>query len=317
MLMFRILQHPHPPPQTLPRVGNIQHALPRIPPSFTYLPRSCAEKYKDAIRVFHAPYLYSNVVSSPVQPTLYPSTSHHTSSHPILSYPILYSTLQKYFPSSDPIQRRWYNTTYALYGSMILLHLILSNYPSLPDDDLLEDVEKSLEIFESMDDIIVARRCAEMLREVLDVARTCLTRRRRRENGDVGLVDGRGSGQIGTGCESRSGYGVQEVSDGCTLAGTGSFVPGSLASASSGTSLPGMGMGVDVQPGYDGAPTLSIENTASGHSERSNDEDFFFSLFSQNPHQAPDRTRTEMLANLVDPSILEDFAFGGQDLSFF
>jgi hypothetical protein len=61
---------------------------------------------------------------------------------------------------------------------MILLHLILSNFPGLPDDELLEDVGKSLEIFSSMEDIIVARRCAEMLREVLEVAQACLARRR-------------------------------------------------------------------------------------------------------------------------------------------
>ncbi|KAJ5886901.1 transcriptional regulator family: Fungal Specific TF [Penicillium subrubescens] len=194
------------------------------------------------------------------------------------------------------IRTWWYNTTYALYGSMILLHLILSNYPSLPDDDLLEDVEKSLEIFESMDDIIVARRCAEMLREVLDVARTCLARRRRGENGNAGLVDGRG-------CESGSG---------------GS----STAASTTGASLTGMGTGMNIdlqqQPGYAGAPTLSIENMASSSSQNdASEEDFFFSFFSQDPHQPPDRTRTEMLANLVDPSILEDFAFGGQELSFF
>lgn len=61
---------------------------------------------------------------------------------------------------------------------MILLHLILSNVPGLPDDNLLEDFEKSLEIFSSIEDIIVARRCAEMLREVFEVARACLARRR-------------------------------------------------------------------------------------------------------------------------------------------
>lgn len=77
-----------------------------------------------------------------------------------------------------------------------------------------------------------------------------------------------------------------------------------------------------MQPGYS-APRLSVENIPSNpsHDEgidtRSNGEDFFFSLFNQDPHQPPDRARTEMLATLVDPSILEDFAFGGQDLSYF
>ena len=48
------------------------------------------------------------------------------------------------------------------------------------------------------------------------------------------------------------------------------------------------------------------------------DGDFFFSLFSNGTQTQPDRTRAEMLANLVDPSVLEDFAFGsGNEFSFF
>jgi hypothetical protein len=54
------------------------------------------------------------------------------------------------------------------------------------------------------------------------------------------------------------------------------------------------------------------------HGLNPDDEDFFFSLFSNGTQQQPDRTRTEMLANLVNPSVLEDFAFGGgNDFSFF
>lgn len=202
---------------------------------------------------------------------------------------------------------------------MILLHLILSNYPGLPDDELLEDVEKSLEIFQSMDDIVVARRCAEMLREVLEVARTCLARRGRGETCDL-VNMGRGArlDASGSGFAGKASSGLMT---GCRLAGTASLASGSSASAvapsTTGTSLPGMD--VDVPSGYgpSGTPTpaLLIENmTASDGLEC---EDFFFSLFSQNPQQPPDRTRTEILANLVDPSILEDFAFGGQETSFF
>ncbi|KAF3390529.1 hypothetical protein F1880_009314 [Penicillium rolfsii] len=220
------------------------------------------------------------------------------------------------------IRTWWYNTTYALYGSMILLHLVLSDYPSLPDDDLLEDVEKSLEIFKSMDDIIVARRCAEMLREVLDVAKTFLARRRRGENNNLGSVDGRGWESV-----SRSGTGVESSRelDESTMAGATSLgsVPAVTASTT-GTSLSGNGTDMAMngdrqqQPGYC-APILAVENMApsEGLDTRSSEEDFFFSLFSQDPHQPPGRTRTEILANLVDPSILEDFAFGGQELSFF
>lgn len=221
---------------------------------------------------------------------------------------------------------RWYNTTYALYGSMILLHLILSNYPDLPDDELLEDVEKSLQIFESMDDIVVARRCAEMLREVLEVAGTCLLRRRRGENG--GVVDRRGSGLAVT--SSSSGAGIDAASgakakgcgssDGCTPPGTGTGTASFACGGSSSTSRASLAsLDVDALAyGSSGAPALPLENmiTSEGLDDRSTEEDFFFSLFSQDPSQPPDQTRTEMLANLVDPSILEDFAFG-QEMSFF
>jgi hypothetical protein len=76
-------------------------------------------------------------------------------------------------------------------------------------------------------------------------------------------------------------------------------------------------MGMDVPSSYGAALPLEAIPAGEGLYSRSNEEDFFFSLFSQDPHHPPDRTRTEMLANLVDPSILEDFAFGGQELSFF
>ncbi|KAJ5716242.1 transcriptional regulator family: Fungal Specific TF [Penicillium malachiteum] len=202
------------------------------------------------------------------------------------------------------IRTWWYNTTYALYGSMILLHLILSNFPGLPDEELLEDVEKSLEIFSSMDDIIVARRCAEMLREVLDVARTCLHRRQIQDrdsgsSGSMGRSAQLGIGDVGVGLGSNVHPGY-----------TSETVPASLTSHSL---LPATESDFLV-------PQLSFQDGLGqcGPLRLPDDEDFFFSLFSQEPHQQQqvDRTRAEMLANLVDPTILEDFAFGGQDFSF-
>ena len=139
--------------------------------------------------------------------------------------------------------RRWYSTTYALYGAMILLHIVLSGFPGIDDDALLQEVDKAVEIFESMKDILVARRCAEMIREVSDVARACLARR-------------------------------------------GAVVP-------------------PAQPAFGLQPDVTAVHGGLGQDE------FFYSLFNQD---AQADTRTEMLANLVDPTILEDFAFG--DFSF-
>lgn len=174
---------------------------------------------------------------------------------------------------------------------MILLHLILSNFPGLPDEELLEDVEKSLEIFSSMDDIIVARRCAEMLREVLEVARTCLARRK---------------------LQTQSQTQVPRYSSLDGLQGS-SLASGSLADELAGVNVP--------QISFEGASGLLSEQgqgqaQAQGSGLQPDDENFFFSLFSQDQQQS-DRTRAEMLANLVDPSILEDFAFGGQEFALF
>ncbi|PYH93807.1 hypothetical protein BO71DRAFT_326872 [Aspergillus ellipticus CBS 707.79] len=165
------------------------------------------------------------------------------------------------------IRTWWYNTTYALYGAMILLHLILAGFPSIRDEDLLVDVEKSLDIFESMNNIVVARRCAEMIREVLDVARACVIRRR---------------------C-------IISAPTTSTLAPESSSTPFGLETAD---------------------PALSNSRDITGMVPSGGDSDFFFSLFNQDSQ--PD-TRAEILANLVDPTILEDFAFGNGagDFSFF
>jgi hypothetical protein len=68
------------------------------------------------------------------------------------------------------------------------------------------------------------------------------------------------------------------------------------------------------------APGISLDTPSSllGQSNDADDSDFFFSFFSDESQVQPGRTRAEMLANLVDPSILEDFAFGGGNgASFF
>ncbi|GKZ63726.1 hypothetical protein AnigIFM50267_000009 [Aspergillus niger] len=172
------------------------------------------------------------------------------------------------------IRTWWYNTTYALYGAMILLHLVLSGFPSIRDEDLLLDVEKSLDIFESMNNIVVARRCAEMIREVLEVARACVARRR-------------------------------------------SLIPSAAAHTST-LAPPPTHFGIDAATATATDPT-AVQNRGdnlTGMVPPGTDSDFFFSLFNQDSQ--PD-TRAEILANLVDPTILEDFAFGsgGGDFSFF
>lgn len=182
---------------------------------------------------------------------------------------------------------------------MILLHLILSNFPGLPDEELLEDVEKSLEIFASMDDIIVARRCAEMLREVLDVARTCLRRRQTQTTLSAGTEAATAGAPMSFGSEGLP-----------TPTRSYLTVPGTLAdvnmNAEPGLSFGNSGLGSE------------LNHAGLGIGQR-DEEDFFFDLFSSESSRAvvDDRMRTEVLANLVDPSVLEDFAFGGEEFSCF
>ena len=246
---------------------------------------------------------------------------------------------------------------------MILLHLILSNFPGLPDDELLEDVEKSLEIFSSMNDIVVARRCAEMLREVLEVTRTCLARRRLgTSNASKSRSASRQRLPAQTSCGlagSSAAYtplqmqtqtqtpappfGSSERAPRPTTAvGAAVAAPTSTsASGGGGGRSAGVGTGMDLSS-LDAAHSIKFDSVAAstptiassssppppyilpqegstaGQGPQPDDEDFFFSLFSQDPQQQQtDRTRAEMLANLVDPSILEDFAFGGQEYPFF
>ncbi|KIW02725.1 uncharacterized protein PV09_06159 [Verruconis gallopava] len=73
----------------------------------------------------------------------------------------------------------WYNTTYTLYASMVLLYVILSNInievdgtnPTYTRAHLMRIVQKSIEIFQAMNMVAVARRCAEVTQEVLDIAK--------------------------------------------------------------------------------------------------------------------------------------------------
>jgi hypothetical protein len=61
---------------------------------------------------------------------------------------------------------------------MVLLYVILLNYDKIPGEELLRDVEKSHEILLAMEEASVARRSAALMLEVIEVAKTYLTRRR-------------------------------------------------------------------------------------------------------------------------------------------
>lgn len=171
---------------------------------------------------------------------------------------------------------------------MILLHIILSNIP-IPDDEtgLITDIEKSLDIFSSMNNLFVARRCAEMIREVLDVAKGCLARRQRR--------------RITT----------------TTTAG-----PATAAVNNSGNSaFPGGPAPSPISPftfGQDSTDPSGWSDGTGFGAMCGVDADFISSLFASQDSastgdgsRGEESTRAGVLANLVDPGVLEDFAFGG------
>lgn len=60
---------------------------------------------------------------------------------------------------------------------MILLYVVLARLHTDPAEDLLRDAEKSLEIFKTMDMVAVARKCAEITQEVLDIAKKSVAMR--------------------------------------------------------------------------------------------------------------------------------------------
>lgn len=65
---------------------------------------------------------------------------------------------------------------------MVLLYVVLSNIQPQPEYILLDEVAKGLDLFESMSGIIVARRCGEITRQILHIARRSVQERRRETN---------------------------------------------------------------------------------------------------------------------------------------
>lgn len=67
-----------------------------------------------------------------------------------------------------------------------MLYVVFQGFAIVPYHRLVLDVEKSLEILHAMDGVVVARNCAELIREVLNIARTALPQRFWHDN-DAGV----------------------------------------------------------------------------------------------------------------------------------
>ncbi|KAG8410368.1 hypothetical protein J3459_017180 [Metarhizium acridum] len=72
----------------------------------------------------------------------------------------------------------WYNSTYTLYAGMIVLYIVMLGHTAVSSNELLDDVIKAQDILQSMEEAIVARRSANLIREGLEVARACVQSQR-------------------------------------------------------------------------------------------------------------------------------------------
>jgi hypothetical protein len=65
----------------------------------------------------------------------------------------------------------WYNSTYALFATMVLLYYIFKNPLNDKVASACSDVEMSMEVFTAMGHHRVAKRCLELVNEVYELAK--------------------------------------------------------------------------------------------------------------------------------------------------
>lgn len=85
----------------------------------------------------------------------------------------------------------WYNTTYAFNAITIILYVLVSPLQPENRENLLSDVEKTLNIFRAMSGVAVARRCAELTEEIFEIAKMSIqgqrqAQRQRQQNHTAG-----------------------------------------------------------------------------------------------------------------------------------
>ncbi|KAJ6443673.1 Zn(2)-C6 fungal-type DNA-binding domain-containing protein [Purpureocillium lavendulum] len=76
----------------------------------------------------------------------------------------------------------WYNSTYTLYAGMVVLYIVMLGNTTVPSNELLDDVIKAQDILQSMEEAVVARRSANLIREGLEVARACVEDQQQRQS---------------------------------------------------------------------------------------------------------------------------------------
>lgn len=131
----------------------------------------CNLRYLNARILLHRPFLIYLTPSSEHQ--VNPS---HTESCIEASQSTI-ATLYDAFLMRPWFRTWWYNSTYVLYATMVLLYAVLSGTHGLGDGGLLKDAQRGLQILEAMQSNPVAARCAAVIREVLDITEAVLVHR--------------------------------------------------------------------------------------------------------------------------------------------
>jgi hypothetical protein len=70
---------------------------------------------------------------------------------------------------------RFYNTTYTLFAASVILVYIMQDTSAISRELLLRHIEMSIEILESMDECIVAKKAAKMIQRALNRAEDTTT----------------------------------------------------------------------------------------------------------------------------------------------
>ncbi|EXJ71190.1 uncharacterized protein A1O5_06184, partial [Cladophialophora psammophila CBS 110553] len=72
----------------------------------------------------------------------------------------------------------WYDTTYLFNATMVALVVVFIRVHEGSVDEISADIEKALDVFEAMKTIVVARRCASVLRDVYEASQELLKKSR-------------------------------------------------------------------------------------------------------------------------------------------
>jgi hypothetical protein len=127
-------------------------------------------RYLNARILIHRPFLVSSINR----------TSSHIPSHVDSCLDAARKTIEVMYEAyahRHYFRTWWYNSTYTLYAGMIVLYTVMLDQGNSSSGDLLKDVVKVKSILESMEEVPVARRSADLVREGLEVAQALIRNR--------------------------------------------------------------------------------------------------------------------------------------------